>query len=171
MKYKLINKTTNETHVCDKVIIDGFDYYVKEDLVKEDEFFLMGNQIIQNSSLLTDEWCKSKQPKVIACNYLSTDIPKVIDELEIYEYSNSLSKLLYDEERHRDSSIKDLFIVACQSGFNLSKESNPFSEYDMLKFAVFVGNYYADIHNKVVSTKELLEIWKSSHQIKTLYYE
>ncbi len=30
MKYKLINKTTQEEHLCSKVVIDGFDYYMKE---------------------------------------------------------------------------------------------------------------------------------------------
>ena len=39
---------------------------VTDAIIKEDELFLMGNEVIQNSSLLTDEWCKSKQPKVIA---------------------------------------------------------------------------------------------------------
>lgn len=170
MKYKLINKTTNETHVCDKVIIDGFDYYVKEDLVKEDEFFLMGNEIIQNSSLLTDEWCKSKQPKVIACNYLSTDIPKVVTE-EPYEILIPFPNELKMRDGREILNWQNGWVDGHLDGYTKSQETHSFTEYDMLKFAVFVGNYYADIHNKVVSTKELLEIWKSTHQIKTLYYE
>jgi len=28
MKYKLINLKTKKEHLCDKVTIDGFDYYV-----------------------------------------------------------------------------------------------------------------------------------------------
>lgn len=39
---------------------------VTDDIIKEDELFLMGTELIYNSSLMTDEWCKSKQPKVIA---------------------------------------------------------------------------------------------------------
>ena len=31
MKYKLISKTTGEEHLCDKVTIDGFDYYVSDE--------------------------------------------------------------------------------------------------------------------------------------------
>ena len=31
MKYKLINSKTNEEHLCDKISIDGFDYYVSDD--------------------------------------------------------------------------------------------------------------------------------------------
>ena len=30
-KYKLINTTTKEEHLCDKVTIDGFDYYVSDE--------------------------------------------------------------------------------------------------------------------------------------------
>ena len=30
MKYKLINKTTQEEHLCDKVVVDGFDCYVSD---------------------------------------------------------------------------------------------------------------------------------------------
>lgn len=32
MKYKLINKTTSEEHLCDKVTIDGFDYYLSDEI-------------------------------------------------------------------------------------------------------------------------------------------
>ncbi len=45
---------------------DQFIIVTDDTIIKEDELFLMGNEVIQNSSLLTDEWCKSKQPKVIA---------------------------------------------------------------------------------------------------------
>jgi len=33
MKYRLINKQTGEEHLCDKVTIDGFDYYVSDDKI------------------------------------------------------------------------------------------------------------------------------------------
>lgn len=33
MKYKLINKSTGEEHLCDKVTIDGFDYYYIDELI------------------------------------------------------------------------------------------------------------------------------------------
>jgi hypothetical protein len=46
-------------------LTEGF-ILTSEDFIKEDELFLMGDEIIQNSSLHTEEWCKSKQPKVIA---------------------------------------------------------------------------------------------------------
>lgn len=131
MKYKLINKTTNETHVCDKVIIDGFDYYVKEDLVKEDEFFLMGNEIIQNSSLLTDEWCKSKQPKVIASNDLSTNIPKVVTE-EPYEllipFPNELKMRDGREILNWQNGWVDGYLV----GYTKSQESHSYSDDDII---------------------------------------
>ena len=36
MKYKLISKTTDEEHLCDKVTIDGFDYYVNDEKYFDD---------------------------------------------------------------------------------------------------------------------------------------
>jgi len=39
MKYKLINAQTKEEHLCDKVTIDGFDYYVSDN-PKADDYCL-----------------------------------------------------------------------------------------------------------------------------------
>jgi hypothetical protein len=33
MKYKLINNKTKEEHLCEKVTIDGFDYYVSNEKI------------------------------------------------------------------------------------------------------------------------------------------
>lgn len=35
MKYKLINTITKEEHLCDKVTIDEFDYYVSDKVIKD----------------------------------------------------------------------------------------------------------------------------------------
>lgn len=32
-KYKLINLNTKEEHFCDKITIDGFNYYVSDDKI------------------------------------------------------------------------------------------------------------------------------------------
>ena len=37
MKYKLINQKTKEEHLCDKVTIDGFDYYASDELPKQND--------------------------------------------------------------------------------------------------------------------------------------
>lgn len=39
MKYKLINITTKQETLCDKVIIDGFDYYVSDEEIKDDDWY------------------------------------------------------------------------------------------------------------------------------------
>lgn len=38
MKYKLINTQTGEEHLCDKVTIDGMDYYVNNSRFNNDEY-------------------------------------------------------------------------------------------------------------------------------------
>ena len=65
MKYKLINTKTKEETLCDKVTIDGFDYYVSDAYGKH----------------------------AIATNNPNIDIPKVVDEVErlAYEYENSFT--------------------------------------------------------------------------------
>lgn len=56
MKYKLINKTTGEEHICEKVVIDGWDYYVS---------YVYGKP-------------------TIATNNINHHIPKVVDETWIF---------------------------------------------------------------------------------------
>ena len=85
--YKLKNIKTKEEHLCDKVIIDGFDYYVSdekyavgENCIGEDEGGLRIHKcVILNNCLAIG--CK----KVIATNNPNIDIPKVVNEVEKIE--------------------------------------------------------------------------------------
>ena len=49
-KYKLINKQTGEEHLCDKVVIDGWDYYVSDELPQKNDKILCDerNHITEN---------------------------------------------------------------------------------------------------------------------------
>ena len=38
MNYKLINKLTGEEHICQKVTIDGFDYYVSDEKINSSNY-------------------------------------------------------------------------------------------------------------------------------------
>ena len=90
-KYKLINTKTKEEHLCDKVTIDGFDYYVSDETPKDKDKVLHKNGTIgvlttalaisivegTNEGSYVDE-CK----KVIACNNPNIDIPKITSKNE-----------------------------------------------------------------------------------------
>lgn len=103
MKYKLINKTTGEETLCDKVTIDGFDYYVSDEIPKEDDVATIpsyASLVIVGSiddmpyseshrhwqglfcNTCFDVEAVSKFKKVIATNNPNIDIPKVVDEVE-----------------------------------------------------------------------------------------
>jgi len=161
MKYKLINNKTKEEHLCDKVTIDGFDYYISDRIINEDELFIMGNELIYNSSLLTEEWCKSPQPKPIATTNPNIDIPKVVDEVEI-----KVDEILNKELPNFTPYHRRSFFL----GYNKSQETHPFSEEDMKNFGKFcIENNVCKEENRYYQYWELLQLWKEQKP-KTLYY-
>lgn len=90
MKYKLINKTTLEEHLCDKVVIDGWDYYVSDEIIKVGDYYIAwetisnieSNYIIQKANdsepLGMYSWADNYK-KVIATNNLDIDIPQILE--------------------------------------------------------------------------------------------
>jgi len=108
MKYELINTKTKEEHLCNKITIDGFDYYVSGEEIKLNDFVHLdntikelpeynGNYIIQ---LLDDALLNSSNAlnckKVIATNNPNIDIPKVVDEVEnlAWKHTKKVSLML-----------------------------------------------------------------------------
>lgn len=111
-KYKLINRTTKEEFICEKVTIDGYDYYVSDEKPKRKDCCITStNSIYQdnqeslnNKVIFIDKEvinyheiiCRvvfynnsvnlpfdiSELKKVIATNNPNIDVPKVIDEVE-----------------------------------------------------------------------------------------
>ena len=178
-KYKLINTTTKEEHLCDKVIIDGFNYYVSDEVeTRSGKIAYINNNVYKgelrvvttvfgNSNL---EDCK----KVIATNNPTIDIPKVVNKVE------KLAKEQWGNV-HRTG------ILGFIDGYNKSQETHPFSEEDMIEFVewcqkpcledlrqpnvVYIssGNFYWYKHKKY-TPKELLQLWKEQ-QPKVLFYE
>lgn len=183
-KYKLINTKTKEEHLCDKVTIDEFDYYVNDEkCIKGDLCYdkegLPGHKnnkyIVQ--CLRTDDnsyWNKHCK-KIIVTNNPNLDIPKVVDE--VWKISKDYVKTLGLLGSDLDNITSENLVVW---GYNKSQETHPFSEEDMIEFAEWIANsklhgyskqlYEAMIRHKVSTTKELLQIWKEQ-QPKTVYYE
>lgn len=85
--------------------------------------------------------------------------------VELFDYIENLSKILYNPERHRDESIKSLISVACQSVYNKTKETYKFTEEDMVEFAMNMISQYqfgnTNVHNRGILMESLpkKELW------------
>ena len=199
MKYKLINNQTKEEHLCDKVTIDGFDYYISEEKSLSDN----GDWYLGHPNYDTlSKWSMSgmhegKQVwinKVIATNNPNIDIPKVINVVDDLALKETLYQidLIYNTEQRKKDNKKTISILYFEglslykTGYNKSQEIHPFSEEDMVKFSEWLAiNYVPTTASKELkywqkdtyqnkeyfySTKELLQLWKEQ-RTKTLYYE
>ena len=155
LKYKLINNQTKEEHLCDKVTIDRFDYYVGNEIAG-----FTYNKPTYNSDGRIGLPENNQSRKIIATNNPNIDIPKVVDEAERLAES-IIPNLPYKKY------VKTGFI----GGYNKSQETHSFSEEDMIEFAHF---YFREEFNSTIqdckSTEEIFQLWKEQ-QPKILYYE
>ena len=165
MKYKLINKQTNEEHLCDKVTIDGFDYYVSDEIIKDvrpynGEWQIEKGYILNKlPTYLTD---LSECRLVIATNNLNIDIPQILEEPNetlIHQIAADLGYRMLPDDL--EEGIK--------AGYKESQETHPFSEDDMVEFGKYAHNDAFSLSN-VKTFKELFQLWKEQ-QTKIIYYE
>ena len=182
MKYKLINLQTKEEHLCNKVTIDGFDYYVNDANVhithpcyfynkptnylgkaikKEGKFWVCEN--MEGFHLL------SEADEVIATNNPSIDIPQILEE-----FNETLVHQIAADLGYR--MLPDDLEEGIKAGYKESQETHPFSEEDMVEFADFLftdcaenGPFGFSYKGKAYSNKELFEIWQKQ-QPKIVYY-
>ena len=123
MKYRLINKQTNEEHLCDKITIDGFDYYVNDFISDE----------------VNGDLTKIPFEKLIliavASNNPNIDIPKVVDGVEMLGEDETNIRIL---QHKTPSQIARQYFDGFIKGYNKSQETHPFSEEDMIEFGQWV---------------------------------
>ncbi len=168
MKYKLINNKTKEETLCDKITIDGFDYYVSDEKPAKGEYFYNkiddeiyglaeGHEIVYNKELKWDF-------KIIATNNPNIDIPKVVDEVQ---------ELAKQEHAYNHKSVNEIsFRLGFEEGYNKSQETHLFSEEDIIEFNVWQKSLLGSKNDNWLikkSDKELLELWKEQ-QTKVIYY-
>lgn len=169
-KYKLINLQTGEEALCDKIIIDGFGYYVNNDIC--DYFYDKTiNRIIKSNGDVEGYEDYSEYFKgVIATNNPNIDVPKVVDEVEQLAYQ------LYPKDefwigdlatgRMFDQNAKER--IHFIKGYKQSQETHPFSDEDMVEFALYVATAPNTPYKTV---KELLQTWKKQKPKNVVYYE
>lgn len=178
--YKLINTQTKEEHLCDKVTIDGFDYYYIDERPKMLEWFFDGLDLIssipiyqRNNKQKSYEGCY----KIICTNNPNIDIPKVVGDRLTIEVNNHFKNYWKKEDgtemKGAEISASMMTNMLCETsaflaGYNKSQETDSFSEEDMIQFAIF----YQKHQGKSLEYwgKDLFKIWKEQ-QVKTVYYE
>ena len=177
MKYKLINLNTKEEHLCDKVTIDGFDYYVSDEKPEMGWRFYYENDNLNGVygfDLINQATNRNryKEKSLIACNNPNIDIPKVVDEVGIMafncyeelkkEYYSNGQKIQLPKSNKEFQAIGDGFII----GYNKSQETHPFSEEDMIEFAIWRN---ITVFNEPLTPKGQFQLWKEQ-QTKIVYY-
>jgi hypothetical protein len=168
MKYKLINKTTGEEHICEKIVVDGWDYYVSDEatLSNNGDWYLGHpnyDTLFKWGMFGMHEGKQAWINKVIATNNPIIDIPKVVDEVDVL--TNTMMNNLY-------------WKAGFKCGYNKSQETHPNSDSDTAEFAEWLtlNTNSTSIHGEYIYknvrrvTKELLQLWKEQRP-KILYYE
>ena len=171
-KYKLINKQTGESHLCDKVTIDGFDYYVSDEIPEEDDIATIpdyASLVVVGSidnmpysephrnwqglfcDTCFDVEAISKFRKVIATNNPNIDIPKVVDEVEILFPTNRKGATWMPSRHEINNQYR-------QEGYNKSQETHPNSDEDMIEFDKWKNEKYKLLHGEYVDTNDYYSI-------------
>ena len=169
MNYKLIHKTAQKEHICSKVVIDGFDYYVNNEKIPNKNWFIdiKDNTLWQNEAITMSKVLFPECLLIITTNNPNIGLPQVIDKVE------ELATLAYPKDLHAwginqfdDFNEKDRNVW--KEGYKQSQETHPFSEDDIFSFGKFVYDYDYRIYG-TKSNEELLELWKEQ-QTKIIYY-
>ena len=188
MKAKLINKKTGEETLCDKVTINGFEYWVSDEKpIKSTKPCYCYNSI-KNTWDADIVFYQGVMPMyhyegfkiIVATNNPNIDIPKLVDEVEIlaFDYYEQVKKEYYStgQKTQLPKSNKEFQAMGdgFVAGYNKSQATHPNSDDDMVEFGEMVawnmvGKTITESFVKGIS-KELLQLWKEQ-KIKTVYYE
>jgi hypothetical protein len=186
-KYKLINSQTGEEHLCDKVTIDEFDYYVSDNPNIND--VIVYNNTIGKLVFTQDDLGQGYDieigegvsypileplnivKKVIATSNPSLGIPQVVDEVERLTFQEFKD---WSFGEHGPWHTYKMF----QKGYNKSQETHSNSDEDMLEFVEWLytdccadSPFGYSYKNKYYTPKELLQIWKEQRPKKVYYVD
>ena len=175
MKYLLINQQTGKETICEKVSIDEFDYYVCAELPSIGDKSILDEENFGPLIITHHIKCEIgyEGKKIIATNNHYLDIPQVVDEDKVIKLA--FKHIACTKDSQFDRGVFHGFVA----GYHKSQETHPFSEEDMVEFAVWLNDTDGIVKqtkhidfsksDKEVA-KELLQLWKSQ-QPKKVYYK
>lgn len=169
MKYKLINTEIKEEFICEKVEVDGFEYYISDEKVQGGTFKSLKDKFIvfvfdkkDNKIYEIDfrvNFCiLDRHFLVIATNNPSLDIPQIVEEMA----NNNTIKHGFAE---RVEIPKNAF----KNGYNKAKEQYPYNKQDMIEFGKYC-NRDAYSANRITTFEKLLKRFELS-QPKIIYFK
>lgn len=160
MKHLLINSKTGEKTLCEKVAVDGFDYYVSDEPIKEGQYQWFHKHESRKPILKAERDLANDGHRklVIATNNPNLDIPKVVDVVE---------ELCKKEGHDTILGVGHIWI----EGYNKSQETHPYSKEDVLEFVDFVyrSQFDTDGYTQDKETEELLQLWEEQRPKKVYY--
>ncbi len=158
------NKNKEET-ICEKVKIDGFEYYISDEIAKPREYYY---SYLTNKISVSFIQKNKDLKKVLCTNNPNIDIPKIINEFENLAEQDA-DKCEYYKHPNSDNGYYD-HVEGFKAGYNKAKETYQFTEQDMIEFSNFVRRHYMLKLLPKKSYQELLSIWKEQ-QTKIIFYE
>ena len=184
MKYLLKQNKEDKGILCNKVIIDGYKYY----LYYNTEPKKIGQYYITKDNQVDIVKTGKELGKPILCsNNPNIDIVQVIDDVEDLDILKS--KWYDNQEEDRSEAfvfqysgiVDDALEKGIIIGYNKSQEMFPFTEEDMIEFAEWYSKeecviercsdgIFVHYENDLIPYKKLLQLWKEQ-QPKIIYYE
>ena len=181
--YKLVNKTTKEETICTKVNVDGFDYYVNKQAINSFDWYYLKQ--VSDVGTHTGIYQASDKPKVNKLNSLAENIHKVIcttnPNIDVFKVIDEVEELFTTISKN--PPYCNVINKNAIMGYNKHKETNPFSEEDMIEFGQWAGineyrynkkflMYQKHFINETLfyTSKELLKLWKEQ-KVETIYYQ
>ena len=152
MKYKLIETGSLVETICEKVVIDGFDYYVYDDIVESNSWYL-------NCNTVTFTEVELKPQSTISKILVTTDY-RIMNPFLLYPDFVSIIEEQIDKDNQCDI---DMFARGLLAGRN-TPASYDFK--DMCNFGMWLR--HCDVDKNEYMT-ELFQKWQRSY-IKTIYY-
>jgi len=133
MKYLVKNITSGEEVLCEKVAVDGEDYYTKNTYINPKDYYLEKSNKGWIVCKLELGKCDSDDIKVIATTNKSLDIPMVVDVVGVFaEISSEMQEATYNDQ-HR-ITYKHGYV----DGYNKSKETYSYTKEDMVELLKYV---------------------------------
>lgn len=144
MKYLLKQNKEDKGILCNKVIIDGYKYY----LYYNTEPKKIGQYYITKDNQVDIVKTGKELGKPILCsNNPNIDLPKVVDE------DNIINKIINEILGFKVVRIQETeFIIGLKLGYNKSQETHPFSLDDVKEIINLAREQYWDVDNRGFSS-------------------